>query len=187
MYSYLYKYFCRYRHIALPGIGSFELEQSNARVDFTEKLIRPGIPLIVYSAANTTPNRNLFYFLSKNLGIDEVDAIRKLNDFTANLKAEIALKESVELPGIGYLRNQGSGLYRFEPERNVDIFYPQLTAERVIRKSADHLIRVGEQEKTFTEMEEQLGVVETKKDRWWIPALILAAIGIVAIVIYYAS
>ena len=55
-------------------------------------------------------------------------------------------------------------------------------AEKVIRKNAEHFVRVGEDEKTNTEMEELLfgNQKKTYKSFWFI-ALALLLIGIVAI------
>ena len=60
-----------------------------------------------------------------------------------------------------------------------------IAAERVIRLHAEHNVRVGEDDKTTTEMHAQLAKQEAKKEQWWIIAIILAAVGIAAIAVYY--
>jgi hypothetical protein len=58
-------------------------------------------------------------------------------------------------------------------------------AERVIRKGAEHHVRVGEQELTNTEMEERLQGAEVKKKlSWWVAGLLLSTLGIILAVLF---
>ena len=192
MYNYLYKYLALYKHLTIPGIGTFMVEAAGAKLDFAEKLIHPALPLIMYNMDNTTPERKLFNFLSSHLQVDEVNAIRKYNDFAASLKEELHQNGAIVLPGIGKLIRQVYNTFSFVPEQHVDSFFSAIPAERVIRKNAEHFVRVGEEEKTSTEMQEQLNIEEiyieeVQQERWWMSAVILAAIGIAAIVLHFYS
>lgn len=184
MYQYLYKYFALHKKLAIPGIGTFAVENENPGIDFAEKLIYPSKQHIIYKADNTVPERKLFNFLAAHLQTDEVNAIRKFNDYAVDLKEELNANGTVILPGIGKLMMQIYNSYTFKEEERIS-FFTSLPAERVIRKNAEHFIRVGEEERTSTEMQEQLNHEHVKKDIWWLYALVLGIIGFAAIAYNY--
>ena len=194
MQKALRKYFVLHHHLALPGIGNFSLQTSPAQIDFVNRQINPSATAIAFSNDHVVPGKEFYNFLSEELDIDEPHAERQFEDFAASLKAEVNEHKKIHLRGIGYLTRQSSHFLSFQPEEIANDYFPVLTAERVIRKNATHVVKVGEQEKTSTEMQTALQedrMVHTKakapRERWWVPAAILAFIGIVALIFYYAT
>ena len=59
-------------------------------------------------------------------------------------------------------------------------------AVKVIREHAEHTVRVGEQEKTSSEMIEMLAPVEESgKTHWWGIALIVGLLAFIFIALYF--
>ncbi len=106
------------------------------------------------------PAEKFFYnFLARELSTDEVQAVRRFTDFTAQLQTNIQDDKPIVLNGIGELKKQTTNVINFQPEIMPE-YYPALTAERVIRKNATHIIKVGEEEKTSDEMQTALNIQE---------------------------
>ncbi len=61
------------------------------------------------------------------------------------------------------------------------LFQSPVAAEKVIREKADHMVRVGEEEKTSAEMTEMLNQPEEKKSYWWVYAMIAGILSVIFI------
>jgi nucleoid DNA-binding protein len=180
------KFLALHHHLALPGIGNFSVEMVPAQIDIANRTILPSSMQINFSNEKL-PAEKLFYnFLARELNIDETQAVRRFTDFTAQLQSDLQEDKPVVLKGIGELKKQTTNVINFQSEE-LPQYYPALTAERVIRKNAVHTIKVGEQEKTSDEMQTALNIRKETvyEERWWMPAVIFAVIGILGIVYYY--
>jgi len=186
MYKAVRKFLALNHHLALPGIGNFSVEIIPAQIDIANRTILPSSTQIQFSNEKL-PAEKLFYnFLARELNIDETQAVRRFTDFTTQLQSDLQENKPVVLKGIGELKKQTANVINFQSEQ-LPQYYPALTAERVIRKNAIHTIKVGEQEKTSDEMQTALNSQKEiiHEERWWIPAVILALIGILGIAYYY--
>jgi nucleoid DNA-binding protein len=186
MYNSVRKYFAQHQHLVLPGIGHFSVETKPAQIDLAARTITSPQKKIIFTGDKLPAEEKFYNFLAHELNTDEVQAIRLFTDFTSQLQNELTKKNNIYFKDIGTLTKQTSNVILFQPDETSRHF-PQLPAERIIRKNITHTVRVGEQEKTSEEMQAALNQPQTiKKERWWIAAAILAAIGIAAIVLYYA-
>jgi hypothetical protein len=91
------------------------------------------------------------------------------NEFTALselIKKDLDEKGSVTLRGIGDFIKDEEGVISFIPQQ------------------INHAILVGDKETTNTVMTEYFEEEEEKKDRWWIWAIVLGAIG-TGVLVYY--
>jgi hypothetical protein len=186
MYKAVRKFLALNHHLALPGIGNFSVEIIPAQIDIANRTNLPSLTQIKFSNEKL-PAEKLFYnFLARELNIDETQAVRRFTDFTTQLQSDLQENKPVVLKGIGELKKQTANVINFQSEQ-LPQYYPALTAERVIRKNAIHTIKVGEQEKTSDEMQTALNSQKeiVHEERWWIPAVILALIGILGIAYYY--
>ncbi len=186
MYELLYKYLALYKKLALPGIGIFTVANENAKINFTEKLLHPSVPYISFSLQTQPADKNFFQFLSREMHTDEVQAVQKFNDFLFSFKNNLSSAGKVLLPGIGTLTKQFINTYSFSPETQLRSYLPDIRAERVIRKNAQHSVKVGEDEKSSVEMKELLSH-QIKKDRWRVYAIILAVAAISVILCYHLT
>ena len=193
MYNALRKFLALRHRLALPGIGNFIIETSPAQIDFINRSLYPSLPKLLFSADNGQVDKDFYSFLAGELNMEEPQAIRQFTEFSLGLQSQLNEQKTIRLEGIGQLTKQSAHLMNFQPEEIVTDYFPVLTVERVIRKNATHVVKVGEQEKTSTEMQTALHhegkkiSINIRRERWWIPAAILAFIGIAAIIVYYAT
>ncbi len=186
MYNFLYQYLIFNKKLSIPGIGSFIVENKNATLNFVDKIIYPPLPVINYTAEKLPADKNFFTSLSRQLNVDETSAENKFNEFTSSFTHQISQNGSITLPGIGILTKQFYSTFTFEPQQNIQTLFPEIHAERVVRKNAEHTVLVGESEKTSVQMQEFLQE-ETPVKKWWVPAAVLAVIGVAALILYYAA
>ena len=190
MYNSLYKYLIFYKRLALPNIGLFSVEQVPGRLDFLNKQLHSPIPVIRFATdKSVVADKQLFEFLAADMGISTIESIKQFNDLSFHIKNELASKGEFVLTGIGTLKKEFGDNYGFQPEVSIQQYFPEATAERIVRKEATHTVKVGERERSSDEMMEMLseeGVAEGP-DRWWMYALILGILGLAALVYYYKS
>jgi len=184
MQNLLHSYLLQYKRLSIPGVGLFTVEHVPARLDFPNKTLHPPLPVIRFSHDGIATDKQLFKYLSRQFSLNETEAIRYFNDFAFDFKNDITNNGEAILPGIGKITKTFANAYSFQPAVLLGGYFPDLKVERVIRENAEHTIRVGEDEKTSTQMHELLAE-EPKKDLWWIYALILGAVGIGVIVYYH--
>ncbi|MBS1746634.1 MAG: hypothetical protein JST21_10745 [Bacteroidetes bacterium] len=184
MFTIIQKFFALHHHLNLPGIGSFSVETIPANIDFTNRNITPARHNIIFNNDEKPDEKKLFDFISQELNIDESKAVQKLKEFSTQLQESLNVNQPISFRGIGTLSKQSTDAISFQPE-SAPSYYPELIAERVIRKNIAHTVLVGEEEKTSDEMQAVLSQPAAANDKWWVAAIILAAIGIAAIVAYY--
>ncbi len=186
MYGYLYKYLVLRKKLSLPGIGLFVADEVPARIDFVNKKLYPYLPVIRFTQGTALADKYFYRFIAIGLDVDELEAIQRFNEFTFHIKEQFSINGFVDFPGIGRLTKQFSNTYSFKPATSVQSFYPEVHAERVIRKNAGHLVKVGEDEISSLDM---AGPVEegTSEKNWMIHVLVLALISALVIAYYYLS
>ena len=185
MYGYLYKYLALNSKLSLPGIGQFTTDQVPSRIDFVNKRLYPFSPVIRFTQGSPMADRYFYQFIADGLQVDELEAIKKFNEFVIYIKEQFSSNGFVDFPGVGRLTRQFSNTYSFKPLNNIQPFLPDLHAERVIRKNTGHTIKVGEDEVNSLDVTEEPTEEAKKEKNWMIHALVLALIAILAIVYYY--
>ena len=188
MYGELYQYLILYKQLSIPGIGTFLLERKPADIDFVNKVANPPAFTIALHHGNTAPSKKVFNWLASALDISEGDAVISFNDFAFDTKNRILNGDKLEWNGIGTLSKGMAGEIRFEASlKDVKAGTP-VPAVKVIREHAEHTVRVGEQEKTSSEMIEMLAPVEESgKTHWWGIALIVGLLAFIFIALYFSS
>lgn len=193
MYESLYKYLIFYKRLALPNIGVLSVEQVPGRLDFLNKQLHSPIPVIRFATdRSVAADKQLFEFLASDMGISTIESIKKFNELSFYIKDELARHGEFVLSGIGTLKKEFGENYAFQPEVSIQQYFPEATAERIVRKEATHTVKVGEKERTIKinageETETTEDEVEEGPDRWWMYALILGILGLAALVYYYKT
>lgn len=161
--SFFQKKSCR-----LPGIGNLELAYTPAQYDYGNRQIKAPKETILFIASSPYDNH-----------FNEFSAISQL------IKDELDRSGVVEITGLGSFTKDASGAVHFEAFPMNEDFLQPVTAEKVIHKDAEHSILVGDKETTNVEMNEYYNeeVVEAK-NKWWVWAIALGAVGIAAIGCY---
>lgn len=188
MYGELYQYLILHKQLNIPGIGTFLLERKPADIDFVNKIANPPAFTVALHHGNTTPSKKVFNWLADSLNISERDALILFNDFALDLKNRILTGDKLQWNGVGTLSKGMAGEIRFEATLKDMKAGTPVPAIKVIREHAEHTVRVGEQEKTSSEMIEMLAPVdEEKKTYWWGIALIAGLLAFIFIALYFSS
>lgn len=185
MLELFHKYLIIHKKAIIPGLGIFSIERQPARLDFANKIFVAPSSQIVFKNEPAVADTNFYSFVSHEQNIEEETAIKNVDEFTLSLKHYISANTSVQLPGVGLLTKNEVGELEFAPLNTLQNYFPNVTAEKVIRPDAQHDILVGDTSRTNTEMQEMLTSSKKVKDYWWVFAIILAFIGIAALVYYY--
>lgn len=188
MYGELYQYLILHKQLHLPGIGTFAVEKKPADFDVAAQVINPPAYTIALQVDHTTPAKTFFNWLGARLGISERDAVIRFNDFLFDLKRQLSSGKKLEWSGVGTLSKGLNGDIKLEfGPSNYSPATP-VPAAKVLRQNAEHIIRVGEQEKTSVEMKELLSNPEDeKKSWWWVAAIILVILAILFIGYYFST
>lgn len=172
-------------HLSLKGIGTFQLKSIPARLDFPNRLLHAPQTELEFSVLSSG-DEGFIEWLQGKLQISAEKIKQQLDIFLQQFHQQISNSNSVEWKGIGSFIKTENNVLQFQPLFEIFTGDP-VKAERIIRKDAEHVVRVGEDEKTSKEMEELLSVRSKRKiQMWWIAALVLFLLGIAA-VWFYAS
>jgi hypothetical protein len=152
----LYDYFIQTGSLSLPGVGTFRMERISAQTDNAGRRLLPPTFTVRYDRREDAPKRDMFDYLARRNGGDEVKAVRVVNHLSYSIRTRLLQGESCELPGIGTLLPDNGTGFRFEPNRIQYDFIPDLPIRRVQREDDRHPIRVGDEWVTRAEQEERL-------------------------------
>ncbi len=166
----LYKFLVLNGHLSIPQLGSFIIKQLPAHSDAASGLLYPPKPVISFTQGEILMSEKLFFdFLSNELGIDEVTAIKQFHEFADHFRNELEEKKLVSLKGVGVVGKGEDGSMHFEPATNLSNLLPALQIdESILYAEADN------------ELEQS-----SKHDYWWFYAIILLILGVGALVYYY--
>lgn len=187
MYGELYQYLILHKQLNMPGIGTFLLERKPAHIDFVNKVAEPPAYTVALHHGNVSASKNVFNWLASTLGISELDAVKRFNDFSVDIKNKVMAGDKLHWEGVGVFSKGMAGEIRFEAVlKDMKAGVP-IPAVKVIRENAEHTVRVGEQEKTSSEMIEMLAPSNEKKIHWWGIALIVSLLAFIFIGVYLSS
>lgn len=187
MQDSLYEFLLLYKKISLPGIGTISLCQTPAQHDYANKQFTAPTSFFAIDPGNDKPSKKLFDWLSSSLNITEWEAIRSVNDFSFDLKKKISEKGEASWEKIGVIRRDDKGDLKLDAQNILLLSEPPVTAEKVIRVKAEHIVLVGEKEKTSVEMEEYLAESPAKKNYSWLIAVILVILAVMFIGWYFSE
>ena len=189
MYSELYQYLVLHKQLNIPGIGTFLVERKPADIDFISKVVNPPAYSVALHHGNTTASKKVFTWLSEVFNISERDALSRFNDFAFELRDKVMAGDKLQWDGVGVLSKGLAGEIRFDASLKGMTIGDPIPANKVIRENAQHIVRVGEDQKTSTEMMERLvpELHEVKKSYWWAVALVIGLLAFVFIAWYFST
>ncbi|HEX4875281.1 MAG TPA: hypothetical protein VFV31_01335 [Chitinophagaceae bacterium] len=186
MYKQLYQYLLLNKELPVPGVGTFLLERRPAQVDFPNKQILAPVYHILLRKEDVTPPNKFFTALAGLLHLPTRDTVKQFNDFSYDLKKQLAEGAEITWNGIGIISKGLGGDIKLQPSGEQS---PEgsVAAQKIIRDKADHMVRVGEEEKTSAEMTEWLSQEQETKSYWWVSALILGMLSIIFLGWYFSE
>ena len=187
MQDSLYEFLLLNKKISLPGIGTISLCLAPAQHDFPNKQFIAPASFFTIDPKNDKPSKKLFDWLSSSLGITEWDAIRSINDFSFALRQKLSERGEVSWENVGMIRRDNNGDLKLEGQNILLQSEQPVVAEKVIRVKAEHIVLVGEKEKTSVEMEEYFAGSPAKKNYSWLIAIILTVLAVMFIGWYFSE
>jgi hypothetical protein len=187
MQDTLYEFLLLNKTLSLPGIGTISLCQSSAQHDISGKQFTAPSFYFTIESRNDKPSKKLFDWLSSSLGVTEWDAIRSVNDFSLALKEKLSENGEANWENVGVIRRDNNGDLKFDQQNILLQSGPPVAAEKVIRVKAEHIVLVGEKEKTSVEMEEYFAGSPAKKNYSWLIAVILMVLAVIFIGWYFSQ
>lgn len=166
----------------LPGIGTLSIINSAAEADFTNKMFTAPRPVIHFVSNESDPSVLLDY-LAVSTEQHRDDVTKSLEIFCEDLKKQAVTK----LESIGSFLVNDAGNISFVPEDLPETFLQPVYAERVIRPDEEHNILVGDKETTNTVMTGYFNETPAVKEGWWIWAVILGVLCLLALFIYFTQ
>ena len=187
MFPLLYKYLMLHSEVCIPGVGRFYKVRNAAQHDFVNRMFIPPAYTIRFKEEQVRADKHLFSFISREKGIDEVEAIRHYHDFSYQFSDHVKRFSQTHLPGVGVLKKGNDGSLSFTADEMFAGYFVATPAERILRRDITHPLVVGDKETTTCEMQVRLDDVdeEKTKSRWWIWALLLGIAAAAAIAFYY--
>ena len=170
----------------LPGVGSLSIGDRTASYVLGEKQLHPPLPYISWSPAERSAD-DFIHYVSVSENITSEEAKRKIDNYCTKIRNLDAYAES-EIPFAGKFYIDAEGALVFKQIHFNEAFLPPVPAERIIHPEATHAIIVGDKEINSALMTEYYSeAVPPDKDRWWIWALVITLIAMIAIVMHYQS
>ena len=185
MYAELHEYLLLHHELPLPGLGLFQVNRHPAVINFPNKQIEgPGYSIKWEDGKIVSPDA-LWNWIAGNSNISTQDARQRLEKFLLQLKSHIADGDIIHWKGIGMIQKGAGVVLKFTGGELVrEGIVP---AHKVIREKADHMVKVGEDERTS----EQMTAILSVKKRigfggWWIAAAFASVLSI-GFIIWYLS
>jgi hypothetical protein len=194
MHLYLHKYLVLNHRLSIPDVGNFVIESNTAKLDNANGFLFAPAPVIRFKQEQTPPSdKFLFDFISEELGVDQMTAIKQFHDYVYKIKTSLTTPQGAVIPGIGAMRKEENGYILFTPEKNLLELLPQVKVGETIEFAKKEVVKINyDEERNLTEQEEEdirelLGQDSQIKtsDNWWVYAVILLMIGIGALLFYY--
>ncbi|MBX2921352.1 MAG: hypothetical protein KF746_04095 [Chitinophagaceae bacterium] len=191
MFKVLYQYFIQQKSLSLPGLGTLKLQHIPAINNFSDHVIEPPAQKIVFDDMYDSPNKNLFQYISAQLNIEEWEAIKKLNDFSFNLKHELKQGHEIVWEKVGILKADLSGTVSLDTQTIAYDFIQPVSAKRIIRSNTSHTILRGDKEVNESFLQPVADSIRadeaysTQNKKWLVGSLIVAIIAIAVLLLHF--
>lgn len=192
MYPFLYKYFLVNKKVGIPGLGSFSLQEIPASLDFVKGMLRAPQSKIIFTKSEAdVVDKSLFIYLGREMQVEEWQVAKKFQEFTAAIKSNLDSSKAVELPGIGKLQKGYDDELLFIANTDATVIPSadiKLNNTNDSRANLVELYSTGENLILTEETEEdklEMIIKHKDEDYWWVYALILALMGVGALLYYY--
>lgn len=193
LYELFYKYLILNGKASMPGIGTFGVEQVAATMDFENKKLNPPTQNIKLESTDIATDTYSFYnYLASELSINESEAARRFQDFTHSIQKQVNQNGSVLLHGIGNLKKNNFGVgFLLESEIETKQVLPDLYITKTQAANTNLLDVYSTAQPSIIKRAKIDGdtfsstAVAEKQDYWWVFAIIIAIMGLGALLFYY--
>jgi hypothetical protein len=180
MYESLYRFLIKHKRIDLPGVGGITLQVRPAESQFVNQSFFPPHYYMTFDKQTKTSSRRLLSWLSTDRHISESEAAAKFDDFVSDLSRQLEEGKKVDWNGVGVLEKEATGEVKLIPLEHELAWLEKTPAKKVLRENAEHVMLVGETEKSSVQMTELLAnpkPIGEKRRYWWLwPLAVIIAI-----------
>ncbi|HRN58408.1 MAG TPA: hypothetical protein PLL71_18235, partial [Agriterribacter sp.] len=181
MFHILHQYLIQHKSLSLPGLGTLELQNIPAISNFSDHMIEPPMQKIIFDDMHDAPDKDLFQYVAARLEVEEWEAIKRVNDFSYELKNQLKQEGEMVWDKVGVLRAELGSNITLEAKTITYDFMEPVPAIRIIRTNANHTILRGDTEVSENFIRRDAAypedeAVTSPKQRWWIWACVLGGI-----------
>lgn len=192
MFHILHQYLIQHKSLSLPGLGTLELQNIPAISNFSDHMIEPPMQKIIFDDMHDAPDKNLFQYVAARLQVEEWEAIKRVNDFSYELKNQLKEEGEKIWDKVGVLRAELGGSISLEAKTITYDFMEPVPAIRVIRSNANHTILRGDtevsekfiQRNTAPDTTYPADEAKSQKLQWWIWACVLGGIALLLLLLH---
>lgn len=185
MTELLRRYFFTFQTVSLPNIGTLHSKPVSAVLDFPARALHAPTVETVLLPIDTIQLQSQIEWMASVQGITTAAASDALQAFAQQIQNIIEKKDEFLFEDICVLHASPSGFACTSKLDTASLFPPQ-HAEKIIREQKTHMVRVGETERSSTEMEAILSETQQiQKDHWWVAAILLFVLAIGAWYYFY--
>lgn len=194
MFHILHQYLIQHKSLSLPGLGTIELQNIPAISNISDHVIEPPMQKVIFDDLHDAPDKNLFQYVSARLQVEEWEAIKRVNDFSYELKNRLKQEGEMVWKRVGVLRAEPGGNITLDAKTITYDFMEPAPAKRIIRTNANHTILRGDVEisGSFSRVEHvqedavfPVNEAHAQKQKWWIWACILGGIALVSLFFHF--
>lgn len=195
MFHILHQYLIQNKSLSLPGLGTISLQYIPAISNFTDHVIEPPMQKIIFDDLNDAPDKTLFQYVASKLQVEEWEAIKKVNDFSFELKNRLKQEGEIAWDRVGILQADVGGNISLEAKTITYDFMEPALAKRIIRSNTNHPILIGDTEisgRFISQEEESLiddsfsnQALKSKMNKWWIWSCIIGGIVVALLFLHF--
>jgi hypothetical protein len=185
--SLLYRYFSLSGSVSIPGLGALSLKRIPAVNDFSSRQLFPPAQVLKYNANINSASVEQASYIARLSGMNKEHVDNELKILGEELKTRLMTERKLEWMDVGSFSVSDEGEIGFVPKTVTTEFFAPVHYVHVLRPDAEHTIKVGEEEKTNTDMEvffeDQRANAE--KIKWEKAALVLVSIALLLLAIRF--
>ncbi len=194
MFYILHQYLIQHKSLSLPGLGTLELQNIPAISNFSDHMIEPPMQKTIFDDMHDAPDKDLFQYVASRLHLEEWEAIKRVNDFSYELKNKLKEGDEIVWDKVGILRSDLSGSITLEARTITYDFMESVPAKRIVRINANHTILRGDTEVSGSFTQQQVTNDDTdpsgevhvaQKKRWWIWACALGGVALLLLFLHF--
>jgi hypothetical protein len=193
MFHILHQYLIQHKSLSLPGLGTLELQNIPAISNFSDHMIEPPMQKIIFDDMHDAPDKDLFQYVASRWQIEEWEAIKRVNDFSYELKNKLKEGDEIVWDKVGVLRLDLSGSITLEAKTITYDFMEPAPANRIIRVNANHTILRGDTEVSESFMQHPAATDDAnfapeahiRRKRWWIWACALGGAALLVLFLHF--
>ena len=178
--SLLYRYFSLSGSVSIPGLGALSLKRIPAVNDFSSKQLLPPAQVLKYTANINPSSGEQSNYIARLSGLNKEQVDNELKILGEELKNRLMAERKLEWMDVGSFSVSDEGEIGFAPKTVTTEFFAPVHYVHVLRADAEHTIKVGEEEKTNTDMEVFFEDQRSNagKNKWQKAALVLVLIAV---------